>query len=1186
MQIPDPQNIIQNPNLNLLINPDLEGGQNEIRVMSVAPDFMIQRDVNNLLKPLNVLLTTSFVNGKPSKVKPITIFDRFEEPELQTRIENDKEIFYYKEFDEKNGYKPKIKLIDDYTNQPYVRRNLRNFENNDGLGYLYSKYKRIDLKHREQNLKIETIQMLICVTMYGEPKDFLVNTLRGIHANLQHFEKMGISSKQIVVVIFQDGIMKMKEEMVDYFSELDILQNRELALVRRRQIIKQQIDFLKREKKQSVLDHNDGLPNTIPKQIALLYQDFIKFKGQKGDLPTFSVFKHLNAKKLSSHLWFFEGFCRQFQPKYCALVDVGTIPDQLGLVNMFKALEADISIGGVCGFMGLKSPKENEQDESQRQQLNNKIDNLKNELKQDHPWIKEDEQKESDQKKANELLREQQTTHENKFIASNVQQVEQASKREKEVDCNLMIIFNVFFLIGLLISAIYNGCLYIINKLFQLIAYIFRFFLNLASLPQAQNYEYTTAHMIDKNFESCLGFLHVLPGAWSAYRYKALNLTKEHRENLIQKRYLKQILNKNLLSNTIQELNMFLAEDRILCLGIFCQVESSYKLKFIPDAKAFTDPVDTFEDFLNQRRRWINSSWFALEYVLQNYEYHIEESSHSFIMKNFIFPMNMLFAKIGKFNTYFIPAFYLFVAILCSFQFLKPTTTIAYKQINNLAQFQDNSNISCHQNDDDNLNICSNTFTGNTCYIQCNNYQVPNIFFAFLNFIPAIFVVLIIMILFASLTFKPKVVEITPKEEDEYNQLNKMKQDGQPFNTQQKKRNKELQNKYSQKFQNEVFKTLASLISLISCFIFIIVMATIILNLLDQTYLIHIGVQKLSSGFKIYMLTMIGLNYGSFAISLVIHFFFQPFIAWNIFISFMSYWIYSPIYNHILLIFSFCNIDDVTWGTKGLTDSKQNEKQKSEKIKFVGSWIFWNAFLLTVLLTANSISSNTPYVIMILGGFGTIYSFIKTFLGILHYLKYFLIDNIFICCKLRKNRSIYSSITDQINHFFDNARRQQIISSYHPVQQVEDYLENSRVNQLDLSDSLQNLDRNDTQYNINQVPSLNNIQSSSQQESDNLLFNQQKQKNATTLEPIIEQDDHHKEMEIPSHKKNMFIQSKEINIEMDQIGLNKLQSGSAGGQLQYQLSNEYLNSPQQNKDTDEKKNIQIPQQSIVKSSKK
>ena len=35
----------------------------------------------------------------------------------------------------------------------------------------------------------------------------------------------------------------------------------------------------------------------------------------------------MNGKKLSSHLWFFEGFCRYLQPEFVVLLDVGTTPD-------------------------------------------------------------------------------------------------------------------------------------------------------------------------------------------------------------------------------------------------------------------------------------------------------------------------------------------------------------------------------------------------------------------------------------------------------------------------------------------------------------------------------------------------------------------------------------------------------------------------------------------------------------------------------------------------------------------------------------------------------------------------------------------------------------------------------------------------------------------------------------------
>jgi chitin synthase len=111
----------------------------------------------------------------------------------------------------------------------------------------------------------------------------------------------------------------------------------------------------------------------------------------------------------------------------------------------------------------------------------------------------------------------------------------------------------------------------------------------------------------------------------------------------------------------IKEANMYLAEDRILCLGIVGQPKKNYKLLYWPYAKATTDAVSDFIELLLQRRRWINSSWFALEYVLTHYTENINSSSHSSIMKNFSVPFNMILTKIGNYNAYFTTALYYFV---------------------------------------------------------------------------------------------------------------------------------------------------------------------------------------------------------------------------------------------------------------------------------------------------------------------------------------------------------------------------------------------------------------------------------------------------------------------------------------------------------------------------------------------
>ncbi|KAL4456824.1 hypothetical protein ABPG73_002271 [Tetrahymena malaccensis] len=978
--------------------------------------------------PIDVYMTQSFVNGKATRGKPLQVYTKEINPQYKIthKKENGEEIYGYENFDEKQGYQD----------------NLRNFCREDGLVYFYSKNKLLKADINQLKKENNTIQMLICVTMYGEPRAFLENTLSSIAANLPQFAKLGISQKQIVVVVLQDGIMKMKEEMEEFYNEQDKFLERKYYLNERRFMIEQQLNYLKLQKKEQSIRFNNGLPTTIPTKTALLYQNEICFNKQ-DKLVTFSVFKHLNGKKLSSHLWFFEGFCRQFQPKYCALVDVGTLPANDGLVQMYKALEGDSQIGGVCGFMGLKAPviQQSELTEEQQQEIKDMINKQISDYKKEHFWIDQEYEKQQKEEKLRKIQQQpsrgskklsfkpvfNETKVENNAAEILAEQLRVEKKKRKYIT-DLLIIFNVFFLVQSLLLLIYNIFKYIINTIFKIIVWCLKSYLKMASLPSAQNYEYTTAHMIDKNFESALGFLHVLPGAWSAYRYKALNLSKENRENLIQKRYLKQILYSQLMTNNIQELNMFLAEDRILCLGIYCQLQSRYYLKFVPDAKAFTDPVDKFEEFLNQRRRWINSSWFALNYVLQNYEFHVEESNHTQFSKQISLPFNMAFARIGKWTTYFIPAFYLFVSILSSYQFLQPQVNESYSYIATKEQYLSLNNLHCVSMDDQPQPMCSTTLM-KECYILCVSYKVPNVFFTLLNFVPAMFVVVILLIIFASLTFKPKDVEISEEEEKLLNELNQKVKQNIPLTAEKKKARIEIQNKMSQKFQNDVFKVLASIVSITSVIVYIIVLATILFNALNNSYGIITGFKPLKKEFLIYIYVMIALNYGSFYISMFLHLR-QPFIVWNVIKSFFSYLLYSPIYNHILMIFSFCNIDDATWGTKGLTGTNGVSKQYTEKIEFVGKWIFLNALLLTVLLIANLVNSSTPIVIMALGAFGSIYFFIKNTIGMFHYLKYFYFDKIVYWYRNKGNKKYYVEYSRQIDHIFNKVLNTNMLGMY------------------------------------------------------------------------------------------------------------------------------------------------------------
>jgi chitin synthase len=80
------------------------------------------------------------------------------------------------------------------------------------------------------------------------------------------------------------------------------------------------------------------------------------------------------------------------------------------------------------------------------------------------------------------------------------------------------------------------------------------------------------------------------------------------------KRYLKTAMSEK-LNISLEDSNMYLAEDRIMCLGIHAL---GYTLDYLPDAESQVDPVTSLTRLLGQRRRWINGSWFAFNYVSEH----------------------------------------------------------------------------------------------------------------------------------------------------------------------------------------------------------------------------------------------------------------------------------------------------------------------------------------------------------------------------------------------------------------------------------------------------------------------------------------------------------------------------------------------------------------------------------------
>lgn len=175
-------------------------------------------------------------------------------------------------------------------------------------------------------------------------------------------------------------------------------------------------------------------------------------------------------------------------------------------------------------------------------------------------------------------------------------------------------------------------------------------------LVAAQNFEYKMSNILDKPLESSFGYISVLPGAFSAYRYAALQNSSPGVGPLAS--YFKgELMHGEDSKSGIFEANMYLAEDRILCFELVAKRDCKWVLKYVKSAAAETDVPDTLPELISQRRRWLNGSFFAAFFAICHF-YQLLSTSHSPLRKvlllfeyfyNFV---NMLFSWFALANYY------------------------------------------------------------------------------------------------------------------------------------------------------------------------------------------------------------------------------------------------------------------------------------------------------------------------------------------------------------------------------------------------------------------------------------------------------------------------------------------------------------------------------------------------------
>lgn len=177
-------------------------------------------------------------------------------------------------------------------------------------------------------------------------------------------------------------------------------------------------------------------------------------------------------------------------------------------------------------------------------------------------------------------------------------------------------------------------------------------------LVAAQNFEYKMSNILDKPLESVFGYITVLPGAFSAYRYIALQ-NDATGVGPLQKYFLGEKMHG--AGADIFTANMYLAEDRILCWELVSKRGASWLLHYVKSAYAVTDVPDQVPELISQRRRWLNGSFFAGIHGTVKFHY-IYRSSHSLLRKfwihiEFIYQtFNLLFSwfALGNFYIFFV----------------------------------------------------------------------------------------------------------------------------------------------------------------------------------------------------------------------------------------------------------------------------------------------------------------------------------------------------------------------------------------------------------------------------------------------------------------------------------------------------------------------------------------------------
>jgi chitin synthase len=169
------------------------------------------------------------------------------------------------------------------------------------------------------------------------------------------------------------------------------------------------------------------------------------------------------------------------------------------------------------------------------------------------------------------------------------------------------------------------------------------------------------------------------------------------------------------------------------------------------------------------------------------------------------------------------------------------------------------------------------------------------------------------------------------------------------------------------------------------------------------------------------------INLGLFFLLLIIHIpthcTFVGKLIWNT----TSYLCYTGAYSQTMVIHSFCNVDDVSWGTKGSVGSGV-KKYEVDKVFFVSSWLFYNCLLAFIFIYVDVIipessdvngSRNGSVMLIIIAFWGTLTILLKSMFAMYYHFKWVLCEK---CC-LELTSTSEESRKDLIDKYWQKTKQ-------------------------------------------------------------------------------------------------------------------------------------------------------------------